>query len=121
MSYTTFEYSNLSLNKNNIAGTDSVVATCTVKNTGSREGDEVVQLYIRDVITSVSQPVMQLKGFRRIHLKAGESKQVSFVINPEMLSMLDIDLKSVVEPGEFRIMIGPSSLNIQLKETLTVN
>ena len=120
LSYTTFAYSNLSFSKNNITATDSVTATCTVKNTGKREGDEVVQLYIRDVIASVSQPVIQLKGFSRIHLQPGESKQVSFTIYPNMLSMLDKDLHEVVEPGDFRIMVGPSSLNIQLKETLTV-
>lgn len=120
LSYTTFTYSNLSFTENNIVKTDSVVATCTVKNTGSYDGDEVVQLYIRDVVASVSQPVMQLKGFQHIHLKRGESKQVLFAITPELLSMLDKDLKKVVEPGDFRIMIGSSSLNIQLKETLTV-
>ncbi len=120
LSYTTFTYKNLTFSKNHIANTDSVTATCTVTNSGKREGDEVVQLYIRDVVTSVSQPVLQLKGFQRIHLQPGESKQVSFTINPEMLSLLDKDLQPVVEPGDFRIMIGPSSLNIQLKETLTV-
>ena len=96
------------------------MATCTVTNTGKYDGDEVVQLYIRDVVASVSQPVLALKGFQRIHLKKGETKQVSFTITPDMLSLLDKDLKRIVEPGDFRIMIGPSSLNIQLKQTLTV-
>ncbi|MDQ2864188.1 MAG: fibronectin type III-like domain-contianing protein, partial [Bacteroidota bacterium] len=82
--------------------------------------DEVVQLYIHDLLASVSQPVMALKGFQRIHLNAGESKEISFTISPEMLSMLDKDLKSVIEPGDFRIMIGASSRDIRLKETLTV-
>ncbi len=120
LSYTTFTYTDLSLSKNNISASDSVIATCTVTNSGTYESDEVVQLYIRDVIASVSQPVMQLKGFKRIHLKQGESQRVSFAIHPDMLSMLDKDLKTVVEPGAFRIMIGPSSLNIRLKETLMV-
>ena len=120
LSYTTFEYSNPAFSKNNITATDSVIATCTVKNTGKRKGDEVVQLYIRDVVASVSQPVLPIKGFQRIFLQPGESKQVSFTISPDMLSMLNKDLNTIVEPGDFRIMIGPSSLNIQLKETLTV-
>ena len=83
-------------------------------------GDEVVQLYIRDLLASVARPVIELKGFQRIHLKAGEMKEVSFTITPEMLSMLDKDLKSIVETGGFRIMIGSSSRDIRLKTILTV-
>ncbi len=120
LSYTTFEYSNLQLEKNNINKTDSVKVSCIVKNTGDVAGDEVVQLYIHDVLASVSQPIMQLKGFQRIHLNAGESKEISFMITPQMLSMLNKDLNSVVEPGDFRIMIGASSRDIRLKETLSV-
>lgn len=120
LSYTTFEYSNMQLEKNNIAATDSAVVHFNLKNTGTKDGDEVAQLYIHDVLASVSQPVMQLKGFQRIHLKAGETKEISFTITPQMLSILDKDLKTVVEPGDFRIMIGASSRDIQLKETLTV-
>ena len=120
LSYTTFEYSNMQLHQNNISEKDSAIVTCTIKNTGSKDGDEVVQLYIHDVLASVARPVMELKGFQRIHLNAGESKEVSFAITPEMLSMLDKDLKTVIEPGDFRIMIGASSRDIRLKETLTV-
>ena len=120
LSYTSFEYSNLQLEKNNINKTDSVKVSCTIKNTGGIAGDEVIQLYIHDVLASVSQPVMQLKGFQRIHLNAGESKEISFMITPQTLSMLNKDLNSVVEPGDFRIMIGASSRDIRLKETLTV-
>lgn len=80
----------------------------------------MVQLYIRDMLSSVARPVMELKGFQRVHLKAGESKIFSFTITPEMLSLLDINMKEVVEPGDFRIMIGASSRDIKLKETLTV-
>ena len=120
LSYTSFEYSNLQLEKNNINKTDSIKVSCTIKNTGGVAGDEVIQLYIHDVLASVSQPVMQLKGFQRIHLNAGELKEVSFMITPQMLSLLDKDLKTVVEPGDFRIMIGASSRDIRLKETLTV-
>ena len=84
-------------------------------------GDEVVQLYIHDVLASVSRPVMELKGFQRIHLNAGETKNIQFSITPELLSMLNAKLEKVVEPGDFRIMIGGSSRDIRLKETLIVN
>ena len=120
LSYTTFEYSDIQLNKNNINANDSVTVSYTIKNTGSKSGDEVVQLYIHDMLASVSRPVMELKGFERIHLDAGESKNISFTITPEMLSMLDKDLKTVVEPGDFRIMIGASSRDMRLKEILHV-
>ena len=120
LSYTTFAYSNMQLHQNNISTKDTVTVSCTIKNTGSKDGDEVVQLYIRDLLASVSRPVMELKGFQRIHLKAGESKEVTFTITPEMLSMLDKEMKTVVEPGDFRIMIGASSRDLKLKQTLTV-
>lgn len=120
LSYTNFTYSNLVLSKNNISKTDSITATLQVTNSGTRAGDEVVQLYIRDMLSSLAQPLMQLKGFERISLKAGETKAVTFTITPTLLTMLDKDLKPVVEPGDFRIMIGSSSLDIKLKETLTV-
>ena len=80
-----------------------------VTNSGSREGDEVPQLYIHQRVASVTQPVMQLKGFQRITLKPGEKKTVDFTITPEMLSMLNIDMHQVVEPGVFDVMVGPSS------------
>ena len=84
-------------------------------------GEEVVQLYIRDLLSSVARPVIELKGFQRVALRPGETKEISFVITPELLSMLNKDLKKIVEPGNFRIMIGASSRNIRLKETLTVH
>jgi beta-glucosidase len=121
LSYTTFSYSNLRFDKNNIAKDDSTMALFTLKNSGAMEGDEVVQLYIRDLLSSVAQPVMELKGFQRIHLSPGETREVSFTITPELLSMLNKDLKSVVEPGDFRIMIGASSRDIRLKKTLSVH
>jgi len=120
LSYTSFEYSDIKLSKNIINKAESTSVSVTVKNTGTRDGDEVVQLYIRDMLSSVARPVMELKGFQRMHLKAGESKTISFDIIPDMLSMLDINMKEVVEPGEFRIMIGGSSRDIRLKDLLTV-
>jgi beta-glucosidase len=83
-------------------------------------GDEVVQFYLRDELASVARPVMELKGFQRISLMPGETKMVTFEINPEMLSMLQKDLIKVVEPGDFRIMIGASSKDIRQRAVLTV-
>ncbi|MEP7253991.1 MAG: glycoside hydrolase family 3 C-terminal domain-containing protein, partial [Ginsengibacter sp.] len=120
LSYTTFNYSNLQLSKDSILKTDSAQVNFTLKNTGKVEGDEVVQLYIRDMVASVVRPVLELKGFQRIHLKPGEAKNISFRITREMLSMLDLHLTKVVEPGEFRIMIGSSSRDLKLKTNLVV-
>jgi beta-glucosidase len=120
LSYTNFEYSDMKLSKNNISTNESASVSVILKNSGTRDGDEVVQLYIRDMLSSVARPVMELKGFQRIHLKAGESKLVSFDITSEMLSMPDIHLNRVVEPGEFKLMIGGSSTDIRLKEILRV-
>jgi beta-glucosidase len=120
LSYTHFEYSDLRFTKNDIQTGDSTIVHFTVKNTGMLEGDEVVQLYIRDLLASVARPVMELKGFQRVHLAPGQTKQLSFALTPVLLSMLDKDLKTVVEPGDFRIMIGASSRDLRLKGTLTV-
>ncbi|MGN7783090.1 glycoside hydrolase family 3 N-terminal domain-containing protein [Niabella sp. 22666] len=120
LSYTQFEYSNLVLDQKQIRSSDSVHIQLSVKNTGARDGDEVVQLYLRDELASVARPVMELKGFQRVHLKAGQSQQLSFVLGPEQLSMLDKDLKPVVEPGLFRIMIGASSKDIRLRGVFEV-
>ncbi|MBG9377752.1 glycoside hydrolase family 3 C-terminal domain-containing protein [Panacibacter sp. DH6] len=120
LSYTSFGYSNMRLSKNNIGSKDSITVTCTIENTGKTPGDEVVQLYIRDLLASVARPVMELKGFRRMTLKPGETKEVSFLITPAMLSMLNKNMETVVEPGDFRIMIGASSHDLRLKQTLTV-
>ena len=120
LSYTKFEYSNLRFDKNNINKNDSTVARFTLKNTGPVAGDEVVQLYIRELLSSVVRPVMELKGFQRVHLLPGEEKEISFSITRDLLSMLNAELKTVVEPGDFRIMIGASSRDIRLRQILTV-
>ena len=120
LSYTDFAYSDINLSKTEIKATEIIDVRFKLKNTGVYAGDEVVQLYIRDLFASVARPVMELKGFQRIHLKAGESKQITFKITPELLSMLDINLQQIVEPGEFRIMIGASSRHIHLRETIKV-
>ncbi|MBS1506350.1 MAG: glycoside hydrolase family 3 C-terminal domain-containing protein [Bacteroidetes bacterium] len=120
LSYSTFQYSNLRFDKKKFSKSDSTKVYCTVKNASVREGDEVVQLYIRDLFSSVAQPVKSLKGFQRLHLKAGEEKEISFWITPEKLQLLDTNMKWIVEPGEFRIMIGSSSKDIRLREVITV-
>lgn len=120
LSYSRFEYSNLKLSPDHIRSNDSTTVAFTLTNKGALDGDEVVQLYLRDVLSSVSRPVLELKGFRRVHLKAGESATISFVITPDMCSMLDKELQPVVEPGDFKVLIGTSSTDIRLSTVLTV-
>src|SRR5579863_192532 len=116
LSYTTFSFDNLRVEPKQIAIGGSTKVSVDVTNTGSRQGDEVPQLYIHQKIASVTRPVMQLEGFQRISLKPGEKKTVEFVITPDTLSMLNVDMHKVVEPGIFEIMVGPSS-----DQTKTVN
>ena len=120
LSYTTFEYSDALLDKRQMAASDTAVLSFTLKNTGSFDGEEVVQLYIRDELASVSRPVKELKGFQRVFLTAGEELQLSFDITPEMLSMLNEDMETVVEPGFFRIMIGGSSKDVRVRERIEI-
>lgn len=109
LSYTTFNYSDITLSTSSIKQGESLTANITVTNTGSYEGKEVVQLYIRDMVASVTRPVRELKGFQKIDLKPGESKVVTFAISPEDLKFYNYDLKYVAEPGEFRVYIGGNS------------
>jgi len=118
LSYTQFSYKNLVIAP--LTEKYHFRATFTLTNTGTVAGDEVVQLYIRDKLASVARPVMELKGLNRLHLARGESRQVEFTITPEMLQMLDNNLKPVIEPGDFNIMIGASSKDIRLKEVLSI-
>ncbi len=120
LSYTSFEYSDIKLEKNKISRSDSTYVSVKVTNTGKIAGDEVVQLYLRDELSSVARPVIELKGFERISLNSGETKEIRFMITPELLSMLDMDLKKIVEPGLFRIMIGASSKDIRQRVILEV-
>ena len=113
LSYTTFSYSDLQLSATEMSPTGSVEASVTVTNSGKVDATEIVQLYIRDLVASVSRPVKELKGFERITLKAGESKNVTFTITPEMLKFYNYDLKYVLEPGDFSIMVGPNSRDLK--------
>ena len=120
LSYTKFEYSDLRIDPAEMGVADTVRVRCAVRNTGTLAGDEVVQLYIRDVLASVARPVIELKGFRRIHLAPGERAAVEFTLGPEELRMLDRDMKWVVEPGAFRVLIGSSSKDIRLRGEFTI-
>ncbi len=113
LSYTTFAYSNLKVSPAKIGVAGEARVSVTVTNSGSRAGDEIVQLYIRDLVSSVTRPIMELKDFKRISLAAGESKTIEFVITPDKLSFLDRYMKSVVEPGWFDIMVGTSSVKYE--------
>jgi beta-glucosidase len=120
LSYTTFEYSDLAIEPAAIEPSGSATVRCTIRNTGSRAGDEVAQLYIRDVLASVARPVMQLEGFQRVSLNPGESRVVTFRLGPAELRMLDRDMRWIVEPGAFRVMVGSSSKDIRLRGQLVV-
>nr|WP_308757859.1 beta-glucosidase BglX [uncultured Bacteroides sp.] len=109
LSYTTFQYSDISLSAPTMEQNGSVTAKVTITNTGKRDGAEVVQLYIRDLVGSITRPVKELKGFEKIFLKAGESKTVSFKITPDLLHFYDYDLNYVAEPGDFDLMVGGNS------------
>ena len=120
LSYTTFEYSDLEISSRLITPNQDVTITCNVTNTGKVAGDEVVQLYVRDLISSVTTYEKNLRGFERVQLKSGETKKVSFVIRPRDLQLLDKKNEWIIEPGDFAIMIGASSEDIRLNGTLTV-
>jgi len=119
LSYTRFEISAPVLEQERIATSGSTRARVTVRNVGNRRGDEVVQLYIRDDVSSVTRPLLELKGFQRVTLEPGEARTVSFDIQPSSLWFFDTDMKRVVEPGTFTIFAGPDSVDLK-KTTLTV-
>jgi beta-glucosidase len=114
LSYTTFKYANIRVTPEKTGPQGTATVSWDLTNTGRMAGDEVVQMYIRDEIGSVSRPVKELKGFTRIHLRPGETKNVQFSITPDKLSFLNEDMNRVVEPGTFGIMVGPSSRTEQL-------
>lgn len=113
LSYTTFRFSDITLDRSSIEMDNELVASVTVTNTGDRAGSEVVQLYIRDLGGSITRPVKELKGFEKIYLQPNESRTVRFTIAPEMLKFYNADLKFVAEPGDFDVMIGPDSRNVK--------
>ncbi len=121
LSYTTYKYSDLRLSASTIPTDGSLKATVTVTNTGDRDGVEIAQMYLRDCVSSVARPVKELKGFERVALRAGESKDVTFDITPDRLAFYDIDMQRIVEPGDFEVMVGGCSEDAALlKATFNV-
>ena len=123
LSYTSFRYSNLKLSKQIIPndGKTQIIASVTIENTGQRDGVEICQLYINDLVSSVSRPVKELKDFLRVELKAGEKRTVEFTITPDKLAFYDLNMNPIVEAGEFEVMIGGSSRDEDLqKATFTI-
>jgi beta-glucosidase len=106
LSYTRFKYSAFSVSQARIAPTEKVTVSATVENAGTREGDEVVQVYVTDLTASVRVPIRSLAGVERIHLKPGEQRVVKFTLEPRQLAVITDDGRTVVEPGEFRVTIG---------------
>ena len=120
LSYTNFNYSGCTLNDSIYSDQGTIVATVEVENTGKRDGKEVVQLYVRDKISSVSTPIKQLKAFKKVFIKAGEKKIVTLEVPMSELALYDVRMKPVVEPGEFEIQIGSSSDRIHFNKTILV-
>jgi beta-glucosidase len=120
LSYSSFKYENLKIGQRKVRKDDGVNISVEVTNTGKRDGEEVVQLYINDVVASVTRPVKQLKGFERIALKAGEIRTVTFKLPVDELAFYNADMNRIVEPGIFKVMIGKSSTDIQLEDQFEV-
>ena len=118
LSYTTFAIENVRLARKKINRDGSTRVLADVTNTGKRDGAEVVQMYIRDLVSSVTRPIKELKGFQKVELQPGETKTVAFDITPESLAFYDVNMKRVVEPGEFEIMIGNSSRDSDLQKVI---
>jgi beta-glucosidase len=120
-SYSTFNYSNVTLSATNVSATDTITASVAVTNNSTRDGTEVVQLYIQDVISSVVVPNIQLKGFSKIPIKAGATETVNIDVAVKDLGLWDINMKYVVEPGDFVVHIGSSSADLRAKAKFTVS
>lgn len=120
LSYTQFEYSDLTISSREITGISDIIIECNIKNTGQLTGDEVVQLYINDEYATRTRPIKELKGFKRITLQTGESKRVRFILSSEQLAFHDKDMNLVVEEGNFKVMIGSSSEEIHLTDSFKV-
>ena len=119
LSYTTFEYSNLKLDKTSITPNGKITVSVDVKNTGDYDGKEVVQLYIRDLVGTVTRPVKELKGFQKVMINKGETKTITFTITAEDLKFYDYNLNFVAEPGDFEVFVGTDS-STKLKTTFSL-
>lgn len=120
LSYTTFSYSNMAVRSTVKNGIGDFFVSVDITNTGTRKGDEVVQLYFSDLVSSVTVYEKQLRGFQRITLEPNETKTITFTLNPECFGLYDRDMKFVVEPGDFEIMVGSSSEDIRLRQLITI-
>jgi beta-glucosidase len=120
LSYTSFSYSELEISDQQVNPDQSFTVSCRVKNDGPRDGGEVVQLYISDLLATVVRPVKELAGFKRIHLKRGEQKRISFTVAISQLSFLDKNMKWVIEPGKMSVAIGSSSMDRKLEGTFEI-
>jgi beta-glucosidase len=115
LSYTTFEYSDITLSPTELSANGELTAKVVVKNTGKYDGEEVVQMYVCDLVGSVTRPVKELKGFEKVMIKAGESKEITFKITPDMLAFHRIDMTYGTAPGDYKLFIGGNSRDV--KET----
>lgn len=113
LSYTSFKYGDIKLSSRNLTENKDLTATVTVTNTGKRDGYETVQMYIHDLVATVTRPVKELKGFQKVFIKAGESKNITFKINADLLKFYNFNLEFVYEPGDFEVMIGPNSRDLK--------
>jgi beta-glucosidase len=120
LSYTTFAYSNLRINPTEQSLRGNITVSFEVKNAGARAGDEVAQLYTRQVVSSVTTYEKNLRGFDRVHLEPGETRTLTFTLRPDDLSIWDRNMHFVVEPGKFRVMIGAASEDIRLTGEFTI-
>jgi beta-glucosidase len=115
LSYTQFEYGAIQINNKSIEGDGKLEVSISIKNIGDRDGSEVVQLYVRDLVASTTRPIKELKGFEKLALKVGESKEVQFELTKQDLKFYNFDIDFVFEPGEFDIMIGPNSRDLKIE------
>jgi len=120
LSYTTFGYANLELSASNLGATETLRISFDVSNSGDRAGEEVAQLYVCDLVASVTRPVKELKGFKRLFLEPGETRRVTFSLDLHQLAFYDLDMKLIVEPGEVAIWVGSSSGDLRLEDSVVV-
>jgi len=120
LSYASFDYSDLRIAADTVAASDTVTVTVRVRNTGPRDGDEVVQLYVKDVLATVARPVMELKGFHRVRLAAGQARDVAMRLPVRDLQFLDAEMRWIVEPGEYRVLVGSSAKEIRVRGSFVV-
>jgi beta-glucosidase len=121
LSYTSFKYSNLKLSKKDMTANETITVSFDLQNTGKYAGEEVAQLYLRDVVSQPVRPVKELKGFEKVMLQPGETKTITFTVDKEKLSFYNEQLERITQPGEFRLMIGSASDDIRLQDSFNLS